>query len=52
MGNDDEKKKPIVVKETDEMINWMHPQTEERKQRIRDRMMEVIERFKKRRSDD
>jgi hypothetical protein len=35
-----------IVQETDEMANWLHPQNEERKKRIRERMDGVKERFK------
>jgi hypothetical protein len=39
--------KSIIIQTTPEMDNWMHPQTTERKQRIKDRMMAAVERYKK-----
>lgn len=38
--------KPIIIQTTDEMANWMHPQTPERKKRIKDRTRAAIERLK------
>jgi hypothetical protein len=43
--------KTIIIQTTAEMDNWMHPQTQERKQRIKDRRIAAAERFKKMRSE-
>jgi hypothetical protein len=42
--------KTIIIQTTVEMDNWMHPQTTERKQRIKDRRMAAAERFEKMRN--
>lgn len=38
-------KRTITVRDTPEMANWMHPQTEERKELIRKRTQESKSRF-------
>jgi hypothetical protein len=35
-----------IIQTTDEMDNWLHPQTSERKQRIKDRTAAVTERLR------
>lgn len=37
--------KPIIVRTTPEMDNWLHPQTAERKQRIKDRVEAAKQRY-------
>lgn len=39
--------KTIIIQTTDDMDNWLHPQTPERKQRIKQRMAATVERFQK-----
>ena len=51
MENEDKKKRLITIHETPEMANWMHPQTEERKERIRKEVEAAKERVTKRRSE-
>lgn len=41
-----EEKKVIVIKETDEMRNWLHPQTKERKQKVLEAFEKVKQQFK------
>lgn len=50
---DDKKNKikVIIIRETPEMANWMHPQTEERKERIRKEVEAAKERVTKRRNE-
>jgi hypothetical protein len=40
-------KKPTVIITTPEMDNWLHPQTPERKERIKSRMKAATERYAK-----
>lgn len=48
MSNKEQKRQPIIIQENLEMANWMHPQTEERKKLIEQRVKEIKERLKKR----
>jgi|GEM_PF-4285558 len=40
-------RRTIVVRETPEMANWMHPQTKERKELIRKRVEEAKKRLER-----
>jgi hypothetical protein len=44
----DDKKPRITIHSTPEMANWMHSQTDERKELIRKRIEAAKERFKNR----
>lgn len=45
MNNKSEGKRPIIVRATPEMANWMHPQNDERKQLIQKRVAAAKERY-------
>lgn len=51
MKDDKKKIRVISIRETPEMANWMHPQTEERKERIRKEVEAAKERVSKRRNE-
>ncbi len=45
MKNNSREKRTIVVRATPEMANWMHPQTEERKRLIQQKVEAAKARF-------
>ncbi|MCC3358199.1 hypothetical protein [Bacillus sp. REN16] len=48
MNNNFSEKRPIVVRATPEMANWMHPQDDKRKQLIQERVEAAKARFSQR----
>jgi len=48
MNSNSREKRSIVVRATPEMSNWMHPQTDERKQLIEKRVEAAKARFSQR----
>ncbi|WP_409368817.1 hypothetical protein [Lysinibacillus sp. 38-6] len=48
MNSNSSERRKIVVRITPEMANWMHPQTEERKQQIQKRVEAAKKRYSQR----
>lgn len=48
----DDNKKPLTIHVSEEQANWMHPQTEEHKLAIQERLEEIEKRLKEIRERD